>query len=127
VLVALLFLADVTLEKNSSPVIITSRRSGLPEPSHHPKGIHILTGSPAPAPDMTSQAVFDAQPKVESKVESKAESKALTKIDLEARAARAEAPPARNRRVTQPMDHEQNHYPQIQLGDGFQLKVNGTF
>jgi hypothetical protein len=84
VLVAFLFLADATLEKNGSPAIITSQRSGLPEPSWQPGEIHILTAAPAPAPDMTSQAVLDAQPK--------AEPEALTKIEPEARAARAEAP-----------------------------------
>ena len=30
-LIALLFLADVTLEQDGSPVIVTSQRSGLPE------------------------------------------------------------------------------------------------
>jgi hypothetical protein len=113
VLVAFLFLADATLEKNGSPAIITSQRSGLPEPSRHPEEIHILTAAPAPAPDMTSQAVLDAQPK--------AEPEALRKIEPEARAARAEAP-AKNKRVTQPIDHQQNHYPETQLVDRFSIK-----
>jgi hypothetical protein len=61
VLVALLFAADATLE-NSSPVIVTSQRTGLPLPRYH-NAIKTLTTAPAPAPDMTSQAVLDAQPK----------------------------------------------------------------
>jgi hypothetical protein len=113
VLVAFLFLADATLEKNGSPAIITSQRSGLPEPSRHPEEIHILTSAPAPAPDMTLQAVLDAQPK--------AEPEALRKIEPEARAARAKAP-AKNKRVTQPIDHQQNHYPETQLADRFSIK-----
>ena len=40
-LIALLFLADATLEKNDSPVIATSQRSGLPEISHRSDKIHI--------------------------------------------------------------------------------------
>jgi hypothetical protein len=113
VLVALLFLADATLEKNISPAIVTSQRSGLPEPSRHPEGIHILTAAPAPAPDMTSQAILDAQPK--------AEPGALTKIGPEAHAARAEAP-AKYKRATQPIDHQQNHYPETQSVDRFSIR-----
>ena len=60
-LVALLFVADATLERDS-PVIITSERIGLPAP-WHPDTTQILSAAPAPAPDMTSQAVFAAQPK----------------------------------------------------------------
>lgn len=66
ILVALLFVADATLEKNDSPVIVTSQRSGLPEPPRLSNEIHILTAAPAPEPDMTSRAVLDAQPKSES-------------------------------------------------------------
>ena len=86
-LVALLFVADATLERDS-PVIITSERIGLPAP-WHPDTTQILTAAPAPAPDMTSQAVFAAQPK--SRPED------LTKVGSAARAARAEAPPQYNR------------------------------
>jgi hypothetical protein len=104
---------DATLEKNGPPAIITSQRSGLPEPSRHPEKTHILTAAPAPAPDMTSRAVLDAQPK--------AEPEALTKIGPEARAARAEAK-AKNKRVTQPIDHQQNQYPETQSVDRFSIK-----
>jgi len=97
VLIALLFVADATLER-SSPVIVTSERIGLPE-RWHPDTIQTLTTTPAPAPDMTSQAVLVAQPK--------SEPRALEKIKPAARAARAEAPPENNR-VTQPTDYRQN-------------------
>jgi hypothetical protein len=97
VLVALLFVADATLERNS-PVIVTSDRIGLPE-KWHSDTIQTLTTELAPAPDMTSPAVLAAQPKAEPKV--------LETIEPLARAARAEAPPERNR-VTPPMDYRQN-------------------
>src|SRR5262249_21392518 len=89
VLIALLFVADATLDKNSSPVIVTSQRMGLPEPHYH-SAIKTFTITPAPAPDMTSQAVLDAPPK--SHAEPKAEHEVLTKIEPVAREARAEAP-----------------------------------
>src|SRR5262249_399770 len=89
VLIALLFVADATLDKNSSPVIVTSQRMGLPEPHYH-SAIKTFTITPAPAPDKTSQAVLDAPPK--SHAEPKAEHEVLTKIEPLAREARAEAP-----------------------------------
>ena len=63
-LLALLFVADATLEKGSSP-IVTSNRVGLPE-QRRPDTVQVLTTTPAPAPDMTSQAVLAAQPKSDS-------------------------------------------------------------
>ena len=56
VLAALLFVADATLE-SGSPAIVTSDRVGLPEP-WHPDTVGALTTTPAPAPDMSSQAVL---------------------------------------------------------------------
>ena len=113
VLVALLFIADATLE-DSSPVIVTSQRSGLPVP-WHPDAIKTHTTEPAPAPDMTSQAVLTAQPKLAPE--------ALAKIGSAARAARAEAPPKKaraeappqNQRVTQPIDHQQNQFDRFSI------------
>ena len=61
-LLALLFVADATLEPGS-PAIVTSQRTGLPAPQYH-NVIRTLTSTPAPAPDMTSQAVLAAQPKL---------------------------------------------------------------
>jgi glucose/arabinose dehydrogenase len=88
VLTALLFVADAKLKNSSSPAIVTSQRTGLPEPQYH-NATRTLTNTPAPAPDMTSQAVLAAQPK--SELEHQAT------IPDEARAARAEAPPKKAR------------------------------
>ena len=107
VLVALLFVADATLE-HGSPPIVTSDRVGLPEP-WHPDAIQTLTTTPAPAPDMTSQPVLSAQPKPGPD---------LAKINSAARAARAEAPPKRQ----QPIDHQQNHFQNDTLVDRFSIK-----
>jgi len=109
-LIALLLYADATLEKSDSPVIATSQRSGLPESSLRFDRIHILTTAPAPAPDMTSQAVRDAQPRPESQDP--------IKIHPEARAARAEAPP-QDTRVMQPMNYQ---YRRSQVLDRFSIK-----
>ena len=123
-LVALLFVADATLEKNSSPVIVTSQRTGLPE-SHYDNAIKTLTTTPAPAPDMTSQAVVTAQPK-------SAPDEGLAKIEPAAREARAEAPrkhmrveasakrvraeaPAQNQRVTQYTNYQQNQFDRFSI------------
>ena len=98
-LIALLFVADATLER-SSPVIVTSDRVGLPE-RWHSDTIQTLTTAPPPAPDMTSQAVLVAQPK--------SEPEALDKIKPAARAARAEAPaeaPPENNRVSQTLNYQ---------------------
>lgn len=105
-LVALLFVADATLERDS-PVIITSDRVGLPPPWHSGT-TQILTTAPAPAPDMTSQAVLAAQPK--------AMPEALEKIKSAARTARAEVPPNHNR-TPRSTDYGQNA-----LVDRFSIK-----
>src|SRR5215467_16150536 len=85
-LVALLFVADATLEKNSSPVIVTSQRTGLPAPHYgNANAIKTLTTAPAPAPDMTSQAVLAAAPKPAPD--------ASGRIEPAAREARAEVSP----------------------------------
>src|SRR5262245_43478226 len=122
-LVALLFVADATLEKNSSPVIVTSQRTGLPESQYH-NAIKTLTTTPAPAPDMTSQAVVAAQPKSGS-------DDALPKIEPAAREARAEAPrkhmrvasakraraeaPTQDQRVTQYTNYQQNQFDRFSI------------
>ena len=109
-LIALLLFADATLEKSDSPVIATSQRSGLPESSLRFDRIHILTTAPAPAPDMTSKAVRDAQPKPELQ----------DPIHPEAREARAEAPP-QDTRVTQPQPMNYQ-YRRSQVLDRFSIK-----
>ena len=121
VLVALLFLADGTLEQSGSPVIVTSQRIGLPAPRYD-NAIKPLTTGSAPAPDMTSQAVVAAQPK--------SMSDALARIEPAAREARAEAPPKRNEAsakkaqaeaqpqnnsFTQPIDHQQNQFDRFSI------------
>ena len=120
-LVALLFAADATLE-NSSPVIVTSQRTGLPVPQYQ-NAIKTHTTAPAPAPDMTSQAVLDAQPK--------SVPEALAKIEPAAREAQAEAPPkkmrieasakarakAENKSFTQPIDHQHNQFDRFSIKD----------
>lgn len=106
VLVGLLFVADATLE-NGPPPIVTSDRTGLPQP-WRPDGVKTLTTIPAPAPDMTSDVVLSAQPK--AAIDNSAKIAA-------ARAARAEAPP-KIRRVTQPIDYPQN----TNLFDRFSIK-----
>jgi hypothetical protein len=104
VLIALLFVADATLE-SGSPAIVTSDRYGLPKP-WHPDAIQTLTTAPAPAPDMTSQAVLAAQPP-----------EALAKIGAAARAARAEAAPKKKQVTQQPTNYQQNY-----LADRFSIK-----
>jgi len=95
-LVALLFVADATLEK-TPPVIVTSERTGLPTP-WHPDTVKTLTTVSAPAPDMSSQAILAAQPP-----------DALAKVGPAARAARAEAAP-KKKHAQQPFDFQQNHF-----------------
>lgn len=112
VLVALLFVADATLEKNDSPVIVTSQRTGLPAPRYDNANA-TKTLTTAPAPDMTSQPVLAAQPKSASDT--------LPKIESEAREARAEAAlhgaQPQNNRVRQPI-----HYQQPNMFDRFSIK-----
>lgn len=101
VLVALLFVADATLE-NGSPPIVTSARYGLPDSSRS-DSTQTLTAVPAPTPDMTSESVLAAQPKIEPA----------------ARAARAEVQAMRNR-VTR--ERRPVGYQQPASGDRFSIK-----
>jgi hypothetical protein len=110
VLFALLFIADATLE-NSSPAIITSQRTGLPAPRYDSaNAVKTLTTAPAPAPDMTSQAVLTAQPK--------STSDALANIEPAAREVRAESAPSRQ----QPRVRQATHYQQPNVFDRFSIK-----
>jgi hypothetical protein len=113
VLLALLFVADATLEQSGSP-IVTSQRTGLPAPQYdNANATKTLTTALAPAPDMRLQAVLAAQPK--------SVSDALAKIESETREARAEAAPRRehpqNNLVRQPI-----HYQQLNMFDRFSIK-----
>ena len=116
VMIALLFVADATLEKGS-PAVVTSQY-GLPKPWHpvgtsdeyglekpwRPDPKQVLAAVPAPAPNMTSPLVLAAQPKAQSVPE------VLAKVEPAARAARAEAPPKKKRvtRKQPPDDYRQN-------------------
>jgi hypothetical protein len=108
-LIALLFVADATLEP-SSPPIVTSNRVGLPEPWHpdsmDPGAIRNLTTAPAPALDMASDLVRAAMPKAQAASEDD-----LAKVTPAARAARAEAPPTKKRvtRTQPPVEYRQNN------------------
>lgn len=116
VLVGLLFVADATLEKSDSPVIATSQRSGLPEHLHRSDKINILTTAPAPEPDMTLQAVRDAQPEPERQDS--------MKIPPSASAAHAEALPE-DTHVSQPMNDRSPmnfQYRRSQVFDRFSIK-----
>jgi hypothetical protein len=93
-LIGLLFVADATLEPGS-PAIVTSQRSGLPEPQYH-NAVRTVTNKPAPA--MTSQGVPAAQPK--------SARDATAKIGSAALAARAKAP-SKHKRVT---SYQQNRF-----------------
>jgi len=108
-LIALLFLADATLEKSDSPVIVTSQRSGLPDSAIHSEKTSILTVAPAPEPDMTLPAVRDAQPKPEPQES--------LRIHRAARAARAEAPPQNTDGAPQ-----QNYQRQFQFQHQYQYQ-----
>jgi len=91
-LIALLFVANETLEPGSPP-IATSQRSDLPE-VRRPDVAQTSSAAPTPAPDMTSQAVLAAQPR-----------DALAKIGSAARAARAEVP-RKEKLVTQTLNYQ---------------------
>ena len=94
-LVAMLFAANAMLPDNG-PVIVVSERIGLPEPWHpDPDPTSPPTFAPIPAPEMTSQAVISTEPV------------------SEARMARAEAPPKKEKRFArQSTDRQQNHVQQ---------------
>jgi hypothetical protein len=84
ILVALLFVADATLEK-SGPLPFNNESVGLPKPWHPDSKNSILTAMPAPEPDMTSTAVRAAAPSAPA-------SAAMPAV---AAAAKAEAVPQR--------------------------------
>ena len=135
VLIALLFVADATLEKGT-PAVVTSQY-GLPKPwrpvvtSDHyvlekpwrPKTQkQILAAVPAPAPDMTSPLVLAAQPTSAFEAvtpaarEARAEaSPEKVRVEVSVKKARAKAPPQNQR--TQP-----SHYQQTRLYDRFSIR-----
>jgi len=110
VLIALLFVADDKLEKISSPAIVTSQHTGLPDHHYHGTTNVLIRGSPAPAPDMDSEAVLTAQPDRKSEAGHKSEPERHMTIPAEARSARAEAPPRKRPVMPEPIRHEQNNF-----------------
>ena len=125
-LIAMLFVADATLE-NVSPPIVTSNRIGLPEPWHpnstDPDLIRNLPTAPAPAPDMASDLVRAAMPKAQSAPEED-----LANVKPAARAARAEAPPAKKRVIrTRPEYGQNNTWSHSSGGREFGLSGFGRF
>jgi hypothetical protein len=129
VLIALLFVADTTLEKGTRAVVtsqyglpthpgVTSDQYGLEKPWRpDPKTV------PAPAPDMTSPLVLAAQPKAQSVPE------VLAKVEPAALAARAEAPP-RKKRVTgkqPPVDNRQKHTRSQHLPGSREFGLSGSY
>jgi hypothetical protein len=134
VLIALLFVADATLEKGTPAVVtsqyglpkpwrpeVTSDQYGLEKPWRDPK--QILAAVPAPAPDMTSPLVLAAQPKAQSVPE------VLAKVEPAALAARAEAPP-RKKRVTgkqPPVDNRQKHTRSQHLPGSREFGLSGSY
>jgi hypothetical protein len=94
-MLALLFVADATLPKTDAPVIATSSIYGLPKP-WKPDSAQTLIASQAPAPDMTSEAVLAAAPKVEP---------------VNERSAKADTPPKKKHvahRAPRPDESRQN-------------------
>jgi len=104
-LIASLFVAGATLE------IHKPANAGLPAEARR-SHYDLDTSAPAPAPDMNSQAVLEAQPN--------SELDPLTKLHRDAHTARAEAP-AESSPVARPIDHQQNRYRQTPLNDRFSI------
>ena len=130
VLIALLFVADATLEKGTRavvtsqyglPTVVTSDQYGLEKP-WRPDPKQILAAVPAPAPDMTSPLVLAAQPKAQSVPE------VLAKVEPAALAARAEAPPRKCVTGTQPpVYHRQNQTWSQHLPGSREFGLSGSY
>ena len=133
VLIALLFVADATLEKGTPAVVtsqyglpkrpvVTSDQYGLEKPWRPKTQKQILAAVPAPAPDMTSPLVLAAQPKAQSVPE------VLANVEPAALAARAEAPP--KKRVTgrqPPVDNRQKHTWSQHLPGSREFGLSGSY
>src|SRR5206468_5509825 len=111
-LVALLFAADITLPK-SAPVIATSSIYGMPKP-WHPDPTQTLASTPAPAPDMSSEAVLAAAPSTAAKTASKTE-------PVNERSATIDVAPKKKRVVARraPPDDSRQNYAWSRSSDPF--------
>ena len=132
-LIALLFVADATLEKGTPavvtsqnglpkrPVVTSDQYDGLEKPWRPKTQKQILAA--APAPDMTSPLVLAAQPAsaFEAVTPAAREARAeappkKVRVEVSAKKARAKAPP-QNQRITQ-----LSHYQQTPLYDRFSIR-----
>ena len=131
VLIALLFVADATLEKGTPAVVtsqyglpkrpvVTNDQYGLEKP-WRPDPKQILAAVPAPAPDMTSPLVLAAQPKAQSVPE------VLANVEPAALAARAEAPPRKKRVTGTPVDNRQKHTWSQHLPGSREFGLSGSY
>ncbi len=97
VLVALLFVADATLEK-SGPLPFNNESVGLPKPWQPDTKSSILTATSAPEPDMASAAVAPQPPTPQSAAMPAAVAAAKAEAVPE-RTAKAEPAPRKPKRV----------------------------
>ena len=98
VLVALLFVADATLEK-SGPLPFNNESVGLPKPWQPDSKNSVLTAMPALEPDMTSAAVRDAMPAAQSAAPMPAAAAKTRAAAAPARIAKHDAAPKKPKRV----------------------------
>jgi hypothetical protein len=98
VLVALLFVADATLEK-SGPLPFNNEAVGLPKPWQPDTKGSILTATSAPEPDMTSAAVRAANPPATQSAAIPAAAAAAKAEAVPERTAKAEPTPRKPKRV----------------------------
>ena len=98
VLVALLFVADATLEK-SGPLPFNNESVGLPKPWQPDTKGSILTATSAPEPDMASAAVRAANPPAPQSAAMPAAVAAAKAEAVPERTAKAEPAPRKPKRV----------------------------
>ena len=98
VLVALLFVADATLEK-SGPLPFNNESVGLPKPWQPDTKGSILAATSAPEPDMTSAAVRAATPPVPQIAAMPAVAAAAKAEAVPVPTAKAEPAPRKQKRV----------------------------
>ena len=134
VLVALLLVADATMEK-SGPLPFNNESVGLPKPWHPESGPRsdaktaILTPTPAPAPDMTSELVRAAAPPA-AQIAPAAEAHAARAQAVPEQTAKLDPAPKKKRMVRKPRhdDGWQSYAWSARNGnDGFFGGGNSTF
>ena len=103
-LTALLFVTDLTLEKSETPVVVSSSFYGMPKPWKPDPEAPVLVATPAPEPDMKSDAVLAAAPKT-ADAKTAAANPAMSAM---AHAPKVEAPKKKRVVHKQPHDGRQN-------------------